>query len=140
LLIFFAKFCNRPIKGCTGFWLRQIRNPTIFSEIRPSSTLARRRGQGKGTCNQKKIKKSRKYFSGKCHEKIRAFSGKYYVKFGHFVDSSSCIYFRAKMSFPPKVANGCNTGLLGADGRTVDKWLGTEDGDGGVKQGQQEAH
>jgi len=44
------------------------------------------------------------------------------------------------MSFPPKVANGCNTGLLGADGRTVDKWLGTEDGDGGVKQGQQEAH
>ena len=50
-------------------------------------------------------KKSGKYFSGKNHVKFghfANFSGKYHVKFGHIVNFS-CIYFRAKMSCPPKL-------------------------------------
>ena len=45
------------------------------------------------------------YFFGQKSCKIRAFcffSGIYHVKFGNFVNSS-CIYFRAKMSCPPKL-------------------------------------
>jgi len=54
----------------------------------------RRRG-GRGHVTPKFRKK---YFSAKCH-KIREFSGKYHVKFDHFVNFSY-IYFRAKMSCP----------------------------------------
>ena len=60
-----------------------------------------------GTCacpSPPPTKKIRKYFSDKNHVKfghfVNFFSGKYHVKFGNFVNFS-CIYFRAKMSFPP---------------------------------------
>ena len=45
------------------------------------------------------------YFSGIYHVKFGNFvnfEGKYHVKFGNFVNFS-CIYFRAKMSCPPKL-------------------------------------
>jgi len=48
----------------------------------------------------KKIPK--KIFFGQISRKIRAFSGKYHVKFGHLVHFSY-IDFRAKMSCAPKV-------------------------------------
>jgi len=60
---------------------------------------------GRGQLPPPQKKKSGKYFSGIYHVKFGNFvnfSAKYHVKFGHF-GNFSCIYFRAKMSCPPKL-------------------------------------
>jgi len=79
-----------------------LENPTEYPH-KPYMYIHRRRRRGQGGSCPPKIQE--KYFSGKIHVKFGLFvnfSGKYHVKFGHFVNFS-CIYFRAKMSCPPKL-------------------------------------
>jgi len=77
----------------------------IFTQVRKPSTsdVHGRRGRGglgRGACVPQT---SGKIFLGNVKlGHFVHFSGKYHIKFGHFVNFS-CIYFRAKMSCPPKL-------------------------------------
>jgi len=60
---------------------------------------------GQGAVAPLPIIRAKTIFSGKNRVKFGHFvnfSGKYHAKFGHLVNFS-CIYFRAKMSSPPKL-------------------------------------